>query len=114
MFSIVLYPVFYGHKNVQSKGTGLKTGFYLIIVHFYIRGKLFIIRCDKFCYLIKIKVLHSKSKVSLTLSKHLMEVLRNNYGLGIGIQNILFSSYYLFDNSAFLLALGSFIDYHED
>ena len=37
MFRNVLYPVFYEYK----------TGFNLITVHFYFRGKLFIIGCDK-------------------------------------------------------------------
>ena len=45
IYRIVLYPVFneYGHQHLWAN----KTSFDHIFVHFYIRGKMSIIRCDK-------------------------------------------------------------------
>ena len=46
LISVGLEPVLSYMKNFASLGLK-KTGFILIIVHFYIRGKLLIILCDK-------------------------------------------------------------------
>ena len=45
MYSIELQTVFYEYQNKNHK---IKTGFNLKIFHFDIRGKLSILRCDKY------------------------------------------------------------------
>ncbi len=49
MYSIELQTVFYEYQNKNHKND--KTGFNLKIFHFDIRGKLSIIRCDKYILL---------------------------------------------------------------
>ena len=51
MYSIELQTVFYEYQNIFRPLMADKTGFNLKIFHFDIRGKLSIIRCDKYIFL---------------------------------------------------------------
>ncbi len=58
MYSIELQTVFYEYQNKNHK---INTSFNLKIFHFDIRGKLSIIRCDKYIILLVASLVLKKS-----------------------------------------------------